>query len=142
VLHIIVRHRCNPHPAYPNQWLDDDRIRSIVTYKEIADLCAPLTATAALVRIHRAGSYDQPPVVCCEGIVKAVRPRDNLFEVEFTNTRALHVTPTIRTDAGNLGITPKRAYQPPRLAILSARQMYPQAKPCSRAAILCSRHPT
>jgi hypothetical protein len=97
-LHIIVRHRSNPHPAYPNQWLDDDRIRSIVTYKEIADLCAPLIATAAPVRIHRAGSYGQPPVVCCEGTVQAVRPRGDLFEVEFTNARALHVTPTIRPD--------------------------------------------
>ena len=38
-LHIIVRHRANPNPKYANQWLDDDRILSIVTYSEIADLC-------------------------------------------------------------------------------------------------------
>ena len=97
-LHIVVRHRCNPHPSYPNQWLDDDRIRNIITYKEIADLCAPLIATAAPVRIHRAGIHGQPPAVCCEGTVQAVRPRGNLFEVEFSNARALHVTPTIRPD--------------------------------------------
>jgi len=98
LLHIIVRHRSNPHPDYPNQWLDDDRIRSIVTYKEIADLCAPLVASASPVRIHRTGSYEQPPAVCCEATVQAVRPRGTLFEVEFTNARALHLAPTIRPD--------------------------------------------
>jgi hypothetical protein len=98
VLHIIVRHRSNPHPAYPNQWLDDDRIRSIVTYKEIADLCAPLVASGSSVRIHRTGTLGIPPVVCCEANVKAVRPRDALFEVEFTNVRTLCIVPTIRPD--------------------------------------------
>jgi len=98
VLHIIVRHRSNPHPAYPNQWLDDDRIRSIVTYKEIADLCTPLLASASAVRIHRTGSDDRPPAVCCEATVQAVRPLGTLFEVEFSNVHALHLVPTMRPD--------------------------------------------
>ncbi|MGB7760117.1 MAG: pentapeptide repeat-containing protein [Bryobacteraceae bacterium] len=98
VLHIIVRHRSNPHPAYPNQWLDDDRIRSIVTYKEIADLCAPMVATASVVRIHRTGAYGEPPVICCEATVEAVRPWSTQFEVEFTDVHTLNVVPAVRPD--------------------------------------------
>jgi uncharacterized protein YjbI with pentapeptide repeats len=96
ILHIIVRHRDNPHPKYPNQWLDDDRIRSIVTYTEIADLCAPLVASASPVRIHRTGGYEHSPAVCCEAMVLAVRPLGDQFEVEFTNVRTLYLTPPIR----------------------------------------------
>lgn len=98
LLHIIVSHRSDPHPDCPGQWLDDDRIRSIVACKEIADLCAPLAASASPVRIHRTGSHEKPPAVCCEATVEAVRLRGTVFEVEFTNARALHLVPTIRPD--------------------------------------------
>lgn len=98
LLHIIVSHRSNPHPDDTSQWLDDDRIRSIVTSKDTADLCAPLVASASPVRIHRTGSHGQPPAVCCEATVQAVRPRGTLFEVEFTNARTLNLAPAIRPD--------------------------------------------
>jgi len=65
-LHIIVRHRANPNPKYANQWLDDDRILSIVTYSEIADLCGYALASEAPVRIHRTGTSTEAPAVCCE----------------------------------------------------------------------------
>jgi hypothetical protein len=109
VLHIVVRHRSNPNPKFPNQWLDDDRIRSIVTFKEIADLCSPLVASTSVVRIHRTGvgwdgvSYEQPAAICCEATVQAVRrhpawPLGADFEVEFTHVSPLRLTPTFRPD--------------------------------------------
>src|ERR1035438_302109 len=98
ILHIVVRHRARPHPAYPNQWLDDDRIRSIVTYREIADLCAPLVSSASAVRIHRTGSLGQAAAGCCEANVQAVRRRGAPLGVEFTNARTLLLTPPIRPD--------------------------------------------
>jgi uncharacterized protein YjbI with pentapeptide repeats len=50
------------------------------------------------VRIHRTGSHEQSPAVCCEATVRAVRQRGTLFEVEFTNVRTLHLVSTIRPD--------------------------------------------
>jgi uncharacterized protein YjbI with pentapeptide repeats len=97
-LHIIVRHRANPNSKYANQWLDDDRVSSIVTHSEIADLCRQASASAAPVRIHRTGTGSAAPAVCCEAIVKAVRPAGGLFEVEFTNARTLHLAPSFVPD--------------------------------------------
>jgi uncharacterized protein YjbI with pentapeptide repeats len=96
VLHIKVRHQSEPHRDWlDNQWLDDDRILSIVTYPELADLCEPLIATGAPVRIHRCG-YKHPDVICCEAAVKAVRRLDEKRpQVEFTNVRSLHPPPPI-----------------------------------------------
>ena len=98
VLHIIVRHKNNPHPKYPNQWLDDRRIKSIVTYPEIADLCRPLVGTDTAVRIHRTAHMSSPPVVCCETRVSAVRLSGTVYTVEFTDSAPLNLPTPIRPD--------------------------------------------
>lgn len=98
VLHIIVRHKNNPNPKYPNKWLDEWRIKSIVTYAEIADLCRPLAGADTPVRIHRTAYRHSPPVVCCEARVSAVQPSGTLYTVEFDDCRPLELPTPIRPD--------------------------------------------
>jgi uncharacterized protein YjbI with pentapeptide repeats len=124
-LHIIVRHRANPNPKYANQWLDDDRILSTVTYSEIADLCGYALASEAPVRIHRTGTSTEAPAVCCEAIVKAVRPMGALFEVEFAHARTLHLAPPFLPDGKKSWYFAEVAHEP------SGEAAEPAAPPAS-----------
>jgi hypothetical protein len=94
LLHIVVRHRNNPYWKYPNEWLDESRIKSIVTYASIAEQCKEQEYWAKPVRIHRLGDGRTRDTICCECEVKSIDPFDcTYFRVEFTNARVLSLQP-------------------------------------------------
>jgi len=99
MLHLFLRSRRDSQ-SYDNDWIDDFRLRSIKTYKEVADYCCVAKESNSPVRIHRRRHGNIPAIICCECYVKAVKSEQAGFRVEFENPRSLSIVTDRRLQRG------------------------------------------
>lgn len=92
MLHLYLRHPRAPQ-TYENDWASDVTLRSITTYKAVADRCLAAMQRGEKVRVHRRKFGSDPAVICCECSVKSVErfDDDGKFRVEFHDWSLLHI---------------------------------------------------
>src|ERR1041385_654432 len=93
-LYVVLHHRKDSVQPWVNSWLDDDRIEAIQTTTEIGQLCQQCATDSEPVFVHRCGSAEHDPVICCAAKVAQAAPIDrSTYLVTFTEAGQLAITP-------------------------------------------------
>jgi hypothetical protein len=101
MLHLVVYHRNHPTPPWRNDWLDDDRVKTIPTTPAVGRLCEAAKRRGERVRFHRCGYGTFRPLVCAEAQVASVQFVDReLCLVHFEEHTVLHETPPVSPPQG------------------------------------------
>lgn len=93
--YIVVRHRYNPVPAWKNEWLDDNRLKSITTTRLIAEKCLELKESGEPVRVHRTQFGARRSSICCECKVSrvSIAADGETATVAFEEWKVLNLAP-------------------------------------------------
>jgi hypothetical protein len=92
--YIVVHHRKDSNQPWKNQWLDDNRIVTITTTRDIGAYCQNLIGTNRIIFVHRCAWGNEKPTICAEVQVEAADPIDKkTYLVRFKNQMVIDTTP-------------------------------------------------
>ncbi len=100
-LYLVVHHRLDPNQSWSNEWIDDQRLQTILTTPEVGELCARAQQHGQEVFVHRCEWGGVPPTVCCKvkvASVKLVDERNRM--VSFSDILTMNQPPPGRPMRG------------------------------------------
>jgi hypothetical protein len=103
-LYLVVWHRLDKRTPRPfeNDWLDNERLKSIRTTPKIGELCDEAKRRKHIVCIHRCFCRDpySKSLICCSAQIADVTFNNGETEVLFQNQNIVNVRPLKRPDPG------------------------------------------
>ena len=93
-LYVVVHHQQDANQPWKNSWLSDELLEAILTTNEIGTLCRSAKAQGERVFVHRCGSGDSSPIICCSAEVDDVDQIDEKTAlVRFTKQQLVNTFP-------------------------------------------------
>ncbi|RKG92439.1 hypothetical protein [Corallococcus terminator] len=92
MLYLVVHHHQDRSQPWINKWIDDDRVKTITTTREIGRHCEKAAQSGERIRFHRCGYGTSGPLICAEARVASVEAVDKtMYLVHFDEHIVLQV---------------------------------------------------
>lgn len=99
-LFLVVHHQRDVSQPWQNVWLDDNRLKCIMTTTEIGRRCKSAKKIGERVFVHRCGWDSMEPTVCCSVLVSRAENLGSDYLVEFSEPLVLDHPPPVQPGRG------------------------------------------